>query len=180
MIYFEHEFYLKVSELDRQEQEKSSEMLKAASVSSESSSSAAALSKWSSDEMNLLVKAVNLYPAGTVKRWEAIAKFINTHSPEGSEEKDAKMVISKVKALQKLESDQKEALNKQAFARFEQHHQTRPKRKDQAEESIPSQRYGNARLLSIQGRNIIIIATFTDGPRPWTAEEQKASCLYWA
>lgn len=108
-------------------------------------------SNWSQEEVQLLVKAVNLFPAGTVRRWETVAGFINTHSTGGGgegrgggrKEKDAKMVITKVKALQKLEAEQKESLNKEAFSHFEKQHP--PKDKTKAAEqpqAIPSERYG--------------------------------------
>ena len=109
------------------------------------SSSGGRDSNWTQEEVQLLVKAVTMFPAGTVRRWETVANFVNTHSSaEGSKkEKDAKMVIGKVKALQKLEAEQKEALNKQAFSRFEQQHP--PKDKTKAadhSQATPSQRYG--------------------------------------
>ena len=55
---------------------------------------------WTQEEIQLLVKAVKLYPAGTVRRWEAIAVFINSHSST-SESKTSQQVISKVKILKK-------------------------------------------------------------------------------
>ena len=93
------------------------------------------------------MKAVNLFPAGTVRRWETVAGFINTHATptEGRKEKDPKMVIAKVKALQKLEAEQKESLNKQAFSRFEQQHPPKDKARSKAateEHATPSERYG--------------------------------------
>ena len=56
---------------------------------------------WTQEEVQLLVKAVKLHPAGTVKRWEAIAVFINSHSST-SEIKTSQQVISKVKMLKKM------------------------------------------------------------------------------
>ncbi len=76
-----------------------------------------------------------------------MANFINTHSAEECKEKDAKMVIAKVKALQKLEAEQKESLNKQAFSRFEQQHPPKDKTKTKAaadqHQATPSERYGS-------------------------------------
>lgn len=115
----------------------------AASTSSVPYAASSSSSNWSMEEVQLLVKAVAMFPAGTVKRWEAIATFVNTHSPECSKEKNAKMVISKVKNLQKLESGQKESLNKQAYAFFEQQHQ--PKEKSivkGVEQAQATERYG--------------------------------------
>ena len=130
-------------------------------------------SDWSTEEVQLLVKAVNLFPAGTVRRWDTVATFINTHSGEGSKEKDAKMVISKVKTLQKLEADQKASLNKEAFTRFEQQHQSRDKGRgtiaDQPQ-ATPSERYGNG-IVSV-AHNVMLLLLL-DTPKPWTADEQK-------
>ena len=36
--------------------------------------------EWSHDELQLLIKAVNLFPAGTTQRWEVCAEFINQHT----------------------------------------------------------------------------------------------------
>lgn len=134
---------MQVAELDKREQVKLRATM-AATSSSSVGSSAERDSNWSSEETQLLVKAVNLFPAGTVRRWETVAGFINTHSGEGSREKDAKMVISKVKNLQKLETDQKDSLNKQAFSHFEQQHQTRDKGRtlEEQPQATPSERYG--------------------------------------
>lgn len=133
-----------ISELDRQEREK----MAAASLASQSKSSQGASaasvtgSDWMMEEIQLLVKAVTLYPAGTVKRWETIAKYVNTHSGEGSSEKTSKQVISKVKTLQKLEGEEKTAQNKMAFSRFEQQHTLKEKGKGQGAEATPTERYG--------------------------------------
>ena len=117
----------------------------AASASNVASSSSTSSSSWSVEEVQLLVKAVTMFPAGTVKRWEVIATFVNTHSLGGSGEKNARMVISKVKSLQKLESDDKASLNKQAYTFFEQQHRPKDKSSDQVVDkglSTPSERYG--------------------------------------
>ena len=101
------------------------------------------------------MKAVNLFPAGTVRRWETVADFINTHSGEGSREKDARMVISKVKNLKKFEADQKDSLNKQAFSHFEQQHQTRDKGRalEEQPQAMPSERYGIRREQGVAGES---------------------------
>ena len=153
-----------ISELDRQEREK----MAAASLASQSKSSQGASSSscasvtgsdWTMDEVQLLVKAVTLYPAGTVKRWETIAKYVNTHSGEGSREKSAKQVISKVKTLQKLEGEEKTTQNKMAFSRFEQQHALKEKGKGQAVvEASPTERYGTAhQCCSFLSRCVLLI-----------------------
>ena len=60
-------------------------------ASSHAPSAASEGSDWSAEELQLLVKAVTLHPAGTVRRWETIASFINTHS-SSSRDKTAKQV----------------------------------------------------------------------------------------
>ncbi|VDO00939.1 unnamed protein product, partial [Rodentolepis nana] len=37
-------------------------------------------SKWTFEMTQVLIKAVNLFPAGTQKRWEVIAAYVNQHS----------------------------------------------------------------------------------------------------
>ena len=56
---------------------------------------------WSEDDLQLLIKAVNLFPAGTNSRWEVIANYMNIHSSSGVK-RTAKDVIGKAKSLQKL------------------------------------------------------------------------------
>ena len=133
-----------LSELDRQEREKmAAASLASQSKASQGASSAASVtgSDWTMEEVQLLIKAVTVYPAGTVKRWETIAKYVNAHSGEGSSEKTSKQVISKVKTLQKLEGEEKTAQNKMAFSRFEQQHALKEKGKGQGAEATPTERY---------------------------------------
>lgn len=152
-------FEAEVGKLDKEEAEKLKESISLSASSSGSDGCAGRDWNWSEEEQQLLVKAVSLFPAGTVRRWETVASFVNSHSSgEGSKVKDAKMVISKVKALQRLEAlaaEQKESLNKKAYSRFEQQHQVKEKGRALAEQpqATPSKRY--------------------DAPKPWTAEEQK-------
>ena len=136
--------FAQISELDRLEQQK---LQTSAPTPSASATEAAAAkgSDWTSEETQLLVKAVNLFPAGTVRRWDTVAGFINTHSSgEGHRERDAKMVIAKVKALQRLEAEHKASLSKQqAFSQFEQQHRAKDGREAaQQPQATPSERYG--------------------------------------
>ncbi|GMS96243.1 hypothetical protein PENTCL1PPCAC_18418 [Pristionchus entomophagus] len=58
---------------------------------------------WSSDENALLIKATNLYPAGTVDRWSVVAEYVNEHRKDksGRPKKD-KEVIQQAKLVQAL------------------------------------------------------------------------------
>ncbi|KAH8239367.1 hypothetical protein KR032_003577 [Drosophila birchii] len=77
---------------------------------------------WSNENVQLLIKAVNLFPAGTAQRWDVIATFINQHSPGGNVLVNARDVLNKAKALQNSDhskSSLKTQANDAAFASFE-------------------------------------------------------------
>lgn len=78
---------------------------------------------WNPENMQLLIKAVNLFPAGTAQRWEVIAAFLNQHSPSAAIKKfHPKDVLNKAKSLQQSDfskSSLKTAANEAAFATFE-------------------------------------------------------------
>lgn len=75
--------------------------------------------EWTPDDLALLIKAVNLFPAGTNQRWEVVAQFINQHTTSGAE-KTSKEVLSKTKGLQSSDySSIKDAANKKAYQDFE-------------------------------------------------------------
>lgn len=77
---------------------------------------------WSENDLQLLIKAVNLFPAGTNQRWEVVANFINQHSTSSSSvTRDAKEVLAKAKDLQSTDfskSSLKERANKHAYDNF--------------------------------------------------------------
>lgn len=56
-----------------------------------------------------------------------IASFINSHSPEGGQQKTAKQVIAKVKSLQRLEASEREGENTMAFQNFQKRHSSKGK-----------------------------------------------------
>uniref|UniRef100_H2ZV09 DnaJ homolog subfamily C member 2 n=2 Tax=Latimeria chalumnae TaxID=7897 RepID=H2ZV09_LATCH len=111
--------------------------------------------KWSEDDLQLLIKAVNLFPAGTNARWEVIANYMNLHSTTGIK-RTAKDVIHKAKNLQKLDPLQKDEINKKAFDKFKKEHGSVPQSVDNA---VPSERF------DVPGADLNLA--------PWTAEEQK-------
>ncbi|XP_030385105.1 dnaJ homolog subfamily C member 2 [Scaptodrosophila lebanonensis] len=78
---------------------------------------------WSNENVQLLIKAVNLFPAGTVQRWDVIATFINQHCSSASPGLvTARDVLNKAKALQNSDhskSTMKAHANEAAFESFE-------------------------------------------------------------
>merc|ERR1719378_1034486 len=109
--------------------------------------------EWSTDELALLIKAVNLFPAGTNQRWEVVASFVNQHHGGN---RTAKEVLANAKDMQQSDfsrSSMKEAANKAAFNKFE-----KDQKGQKTEEAQPSERYETpAELLGIN-------------PSPWTSE----------
>lgn len=80
--------------------------------------------EWTDDNLQLLIKAVNLFPAGTNQRWEVVSNFINQHGTfaDGSSKFTARAVLSKAKDLQNTDfskNNLKEVANKQAFDNFQ-------------------------------------------------------------
>lgn len=78
---------------------------------------------WNHDNVQLLIKAVNLFPAGTISRWEVIANYLNQHGTGlGDMKFYAKDILNKAKELQSgdfTKSDLKTAVNQQAYESFE-------------------------------------------------------------
>lgn len=78
---------------------------------------------WDSELTQLLIKAVNLFPAGTNQRWEVVSNFINQHGSFPDERRfNAKDVLNKAKDLQSSDfskSNLKKAANEEAFDQFE-------------------------------------------------------------
>ncbi|XP_023134209.2 dnaJ homolog subfamily C member 2 [Amphiprion ocellaris] len=110
---------------------------------------------WTEEDLQLLIKAVNLFPAGTNARWEVIANYMNLHSTSGMK-RTAKDVINKAKNLQRLDPLQKDEINKKAFEKFKKEHASVAPSIDNA---VPSERFD---------------ASGSDGnAAPWTTEEQK-------
>ncbi|KAL3114253.1 hypothetical protein niasHT_014097 [Heterodera trifolii] len=51
---------------------------------------------WSMNELQLLIKAVNLFPPGTNERWKQVAEYVSSH---GDQQRTEREVISQVKLL---------------------------------------------------------------------------------
>ncbi|XP_043279849.1 dnaJ homolog subfamily C member 2 [Venturia canescens] len=77
---------------------------------------------WTEHDLQLLIKAVNLFPAGTNQRWDVVANFINQHgNSSNGVKRDAKEVLAKAKDLQSTDfskSSLKEQANKKAYDNF--------------------------------------------------------------
>ncbi|CAH8525781.1 unnamed protein product [Heterobilharzia americana] len=65
-------------------------------------------SKWTAEMIQILVKAVNLLPAGTPKRWEAIAAYVNQHANGISEEDSTLRQRANTKAFDSFTNSVKE------------------------------------------------------------------------
>lgn len=80
-------------------------------------------SLWTPENMQLLIKAVNLFPAGTVQRWEVTANYINQHATNlGNRKFMSRDVLNKAKDLQNSDfakNTLKEQANEEAFASFQ-------------------------------------------------------------
>uniref|UniRef100_A0A2I3GAD6 DnaJ homolog subfamily C member 2 n=1 Tax=Nomascus leucogenys TaxID=61853 RepID=A0A2I3GAD6_NOMLE len=143
-----------INEQIRREKEEAEARMRQASKNTEKSTGGGGngSKNWSEDDLQLLIKAVNLFPAGTNSRWEVIANYMNIHSSSGVK-RTAKDVIGKAKSLQKLDPHQKDDINKKAFDKFKKEHGVVP----QADNATPSERFEGP---------------YTDFT-PWTTEEQK-------
>ncbi|KAG8039049.1 hypothetical protein G9C98_003356 [Cotesia typhae] len=125
---------------------------------------------WSEHDLQLLIKAVNLFPAGTNQRWEVVANFINQHSNNGIT-RDAKEVLAKAKDLQSTDfskSSLKEQANKKAFDNFI----AEKKSKDAIDERMPAV---TERLDPpvTNGTSSETKAQEQKSQQPWTPAEQK-------
>lgn len=78
---------------------------------------------WSQELIQLLIKSVNFFPAGTNQRWEVVANFVNQHGNfEDQRRFSPKDVLSKAKDLQSSDFSKsvlKVAANQEAFDKFE-------------------------------------------------------------
>lgn len=123
---------------------------------------------WSETDLQLLIKAVNLFPAGTNQRWEVVANFINQHANNGIT-RNAKDVLAKAKDLQSTDfskSSMKEQANKNAFDNFI----AEKKSKEAVEERMPAvtERLdppNNAASANNAGGKMV--------DQPWTPAEQQ-------
>lgn len=81
-------------------------------------------SLWGNENVQLLIKAVNLFPAGTNQRWEKIATFLNRHASNLPDNVsfNSKDVLNKAKDIKSsdfTQNDLKAQVNQKAFESFE-------------------------------------------------------------
>lgn len=126
---------------------------------------------WVHDELQLLIKAVNLFPAGTAQRWEVVANFINQHYQHSNgKRRTAKEVLGKAKDLNSSDfskSSLKEEANQKAYELFEM---TR-KNPNAVVESAETTRE-EASLIANDKSNGTLETSSSDS-KIWTAAEQK-------
>jgi len=111
--------------------------------------------EWSYEDLQILIKSVNMFPAGTVNRWKVVSTWVNAHGI--SSPRNQKDCLSRAKSLS--EAELKAEANKNAFEKYkEAHHQEQVKNEAKPKGGEISQRFdenGDA------------------PPRPWTRDEQK-------
>lgn len=124
---------------------------------------------WSEQDLQLLIKAVNLFPAGTNQRWEIVANFINQHSTSSTGvTRDAKEVLAKAKDLQSTDfsrSSLKEQANKKAYDNFIAEKKT----KESVEDRMPAV----TERLDHPVSNGVSFEQKDFKKEPWTPAEQK-------
>ncbi|XP_076806773.1 dnaJ homolog subfamily C member 2-like [Clavelina lepadiformis] len=103
---------------------------------------------WSYEDLQLLVKAVNLFPAGTTDRWQVVAKYLNTHS--SLKGRSGRECLARAKNLK--ESDLKAEANQKAFEKYQEKHSAEVKTLGPSDNDI-TKRF--------------------DASKTWTSEEQK-------
>ncbi|VDN11476.1 unnamed protein product, partial [Dibothriocephalus latus] len=86
--------------------------------------SSSSKSKWTFEMSQILIKAVNLFPAGTQKRlvvnlWEVIAAYVNQHAKGATV--TGKEALKQAKDLQKDDGTMKQETNLKAFDNFASH-----------------------------------------------------------
>ncbi|XP_013416847.1 dnaJ homolog subfamily C member 2 [Lingula anatina] len=156
-------FTAEVKELDDKREAEKQKLLEATKKQNSGGGSAGARAKqWSDEETQILIKAVNLFPAGTKQRWEVIANYINQHV-EGSN-RTPKEVLGQAKALQKnvMDESQKQLVNEKAFEILQ-------KEKEQKKNA----KVGDKPSERVESVGEQQVAQTGSNPAPWTTEEQK-------
>lgn len=133
---------------------------------------------WNNDNIQLLIKAVNLFPAGTNQRWDVVANFINLHAKNLPENVkfNAKEVLNKAKDIQSSDfskNDLKAQVNQKAFESFEK---SKKDLKIIDRSDISTKDPGTPAEKVVNGTTPAATKTEvvkeTKEPKPWTKEEQ--------
>ena len=112
---------------------------------------------WTYEDCQLLIKAVNLFPAGTKDRWEVVATYLEQHSV-GKTKRKSRDVLAKAKELQKLDpSTLKQEANNNAFKELKVIATPNV-------ESAPSERFDTPAVEA---------SAYVASPVAWSNEEQK-------
>jgi len=135
---------------------------RAASAAAASSTTVDPCKVWSEEETQLLVKGVNMFPAGTANRWEVIASYIVQHAAN-SPLRTAKEVLQKAKAMQKMDSALKDEANKNAFQNFAASASAQSNESKKASEEKKMENQAATQRFEVTG----------DNPNPWSTEEQQ-------
>ncbi|XP_042907655.1 dnaJ homolog subfamily C member 2 [Parasteatoda tepidariorum] len=147
-------FLKEVQSLNKQLEEEKEQLLASSQRSCANNEEKGNQKPWSPADLQLLVKGVNLFPAGTNNRWEVIASFMTQHSTTKIK-CTAKEVLAKAKELQKRSGGLREQVNKSAYENLEKNQKQVPIAvKDQ---SAPTERFD----------------TPADMAGIWTSEEQQ-------
>jgi DnaJ family protein C protein 2 len=123
-------FLQAMEETERRIERERQELMESATRACGGGSGAAGRSKkgsapWTHDQLQLLIKAVNVFPAGTNQRWEVVANFINQHTIGEFVPRTPKEVLAKAKDLQSCDYSRnilKVAVNEKAYDNFEKEH----------------------------------------------------------
>lgn len=136
---------------------------------------------WNNDNIQLLIKAVNIFPAGTTQRWEVVANFINLHATNlpNNVKFLAKEVLNKAKDIQSSDFSKNELkvqVNQKAFESFEKN-KKELKKDDRSEISTKDE--GEAKVngeVKVNGHSELKMNGAVDPPAAikvvWTKEEQ--------
>lgn len=155
------------SHLEAQETKTKENLIKAKQSQEQHKDQSISSDKFSPQDIAILVKAVKIYPPGTVNRWNTIADYLNQHSAV-CKSYVSKDIIQKVKNLQSKEGDDlKTKVNEQAFNNFEK---SQKQRIDGvvAGGGISSKDTMNSALIDTSDA-----ANDKKKKLPWSAEEQK-------
>lgn len=118
--------------------------------------------EWTVEDIQILVKAANILPAGTTKRWDKISEYFIDHKAPESKSRTPKECLAAVKnlSMQASQGDQGVAANEDSFSQF-------LRNKKRENESKPLNGEISLSEPAKEGQ------TNTPQAKPWSAVEQK-------